>query len=133
MEQSPLRLIRRCVEHLPAARWKELPWGIRGIYVLYQYRPRGGRYDFVYVGMASAGRRSGIRGRLRRHILKKPGLWSHFPVYEVWNNVRDEEVIELEGLFRHIYKSDSRANKLNIQKGFSKLRQVTTDVSHWET
>jgi hypothetical protein len=36
-------------------------------------------------------------------------------VFEVWDNVRDEEVVELEGLFRHNYRRDTRAGRLNIQ------------------
>jgi len=29
-------------------------------------------------------------------------------------HIRDEEVAELEGLFRHIYRRDGQANRLNI-------------------
>jgi len=48
-------------------------------------------------------------------------------VFEVWDNIRDEEVAELEGLFRHIYRRDSAANRLNIQRGFKKARSVRQD------
>ena len=41
------------------------------------------------------------------------------------------EIIELEGLFRHIYRYDSRANKLNKQRGFKKLKKVK-DSKYWE-
>jgi hypothetical protein len=47
-------------------------------------------------------------------------------VFEVWDNVRDEEVVELEGLFRHIYPRDTRADRLNIQ-GTSKTLTRGTD------
>ena len=121
-------------EYLPVAEWNTLPRGLRGIYVLYKYKPRANRYDVVYVGMAAAGRRGGIRGRLRKHVLKKSGLWSHFSAFEVWDNVRDEDIWELEGLFRHIYKSDSTANRLNVQRGYAKLKAVTNNnVSEWES
>jgi len=131
MEQSPLRLIKRCVEYVEAEEIDDLPTGLRGIYVLYKSRPRINKFDVVYVGMASAGRRGGIRGRLKRHRLKKADLWSHCSIYEVWDNIRDDEVKELEGLFRHIYRHDSRANKLNVQRGFKKMRQVISK-RYWE-
>ena len=35
-----------------------------------------------------------------------------------------EEIKELEGLFREIYKKDSTANKLNKQGSFKKLKYV---------
>ncbi len=37
---------------------------------------------------------------------------------------REEEIRELEGLFRQIYAKDSRANNLNKQRGFKKLKAV---------
>jgi hypothetical protein len=87
---------------------------------LYQERKGSKVYDLVYVGMAR-GKESGIRGRLSSHNKRKRDLWSHFSAYEVWDNVREEEVEELEGLFRHLFRYDSNANSLNIQKGYKKL------------
>ena len=84
-------------------------------------------YDVVYVGMASVG----IRGRVKSHRRKKQGLWSYCSIFEVWDNIRDDEISELEGLFRHIYKMDSRANRLNKQKGFRKIKKVTLK-NYWE-
>ena len=100
-----------------------MPLGLRGIYVLYKRRPRIDSFDVVYVGM-TLGRKGGIRGRLKRHRRKKSGLWTHCSIYEVWPNVRDEEIAELEGLFRHIYRYDSRANNLNKRRGFRKLKML---------
>ena len=65
-----------------------------------------------------------LKGRLISHAKKKADLWTHFSAYVVWDNIREEEVAELEGLFRHIYGKDSRASALNIQRKFKKLRQV---------
>lgn len=133
MPQSALRLVKRYAELLPKERVKDFPRRLRGIYVLYNQRPRANKFDVVYVGMASAGRRSGIKGRLTTHSQKKGSLWTHFSLYEVWDNIRDEEVRELEGLFRHIYRKDSQASKLNIQRGFKKLRQIReNDPSLWD-
>jgi hypothetical protein len=58
---------------------------------------------------------------------RKGKLWTHFSIFEVWDNIRDEEVTELEGLFRHIYRKDPAANALNIQRGFKKASRVRQD------
>lgn len=126
MAHSPLRLIRQCVEYVPIDRAGEVKRGLRGIYVLYRYRrPRRsgakGRYNVVYIGMARTG---GIRFRLRRHRRSKTELWTHFSVFEVWPNIRDDEVRELEGLFRHLYKFDAEANKLNKQRGYKPISKI---------
>jgi hypothetical protein len=86
----------------------------------------------MYVGMAVAGRRGGLRSRLKSHFRKKGDLWTHFSAFEVWDNIRDEEIVELEGLFRHIYRRDNKANALNIQRGFKKMRRVRqNNLSKW--
>ena len=48
-------------------------------------------------------------------------LWTHCSVYEVWDNITQEQVEELEGLFRHIYRKDIAANQLNAQKAYKPL------------
>ena len=120
MSISELRLIKSVLEYQPKENIHLVPIKTRGIYALYQEDEGGKAYDLVYVGMAR-GRESGIRGRLSSHNKRKRDLWSHFSVYEVWDNVREEEVEELEGLFRHLFRYDSKANSLNIQKGYKKL------------
>lgn len=129
MPESPLRLIKRFTEFQTPERIKLIPKGCRGLYVLYRHNTacEKHRYDVVYVGMATGG----IRGRLQKHRQKKAGLWTHFSAYEVWQNIRDEEIIELEGLFRHLYRLDSRANELNIQKTFKKAKQAMEDLEKW--
>jgi hypothetical protein len=124
MPQSELRLIKRWIEYVPQRDFPTIPRQLRGIYVLYRYRRRQQAYDVVYVGMARVGRRGGIRGRLSSHFKSKRKFWTHFSAFEVWENVRDEEIGELEGLFRQIYRQDQRANRLNKQRAFRKLRHV---------
>jgi hypothetical protein len=78
--------------------------------------------------------RGGIRGRLLSHqrSKRKGTLWSHFSAFEVWDNIRNEEVAELEGLFRFIYRNDSEANALNSQKGFKRASRVRqNDLGKW--
>ena len=120
MPKSELRLIKRWQPLVPKSEVKQIPGKLRGIYVLYKYARRTDSYNVVYVGMATGG----VRGRLNSHKRKKAGFWTHFSVFEVWDNITEAEVRELEGLFRQIYSRDSSANKLNLQKSFKKLKRV---------
>ena len=125
MPKSECRLIKNSMEFLPADEISFGPRGTRGIYVLYAYRRRINSYNVVYVGMAR-GERSGIPGRLRAHRRhpERGGSWTHFSVFEVWDNISEQEVEELEGLFRHLYRKDSVANRLNLQRSYRPLNQV---------
>jgi hypothetical protein len=134
MPPSELRLIKRFAEFVPQERTLSVPKGIRGIYALYRRRRTGGKYKFdvVYVGMAAAGRRGGLRSRLNSHRKRKGHLWTHFSAFQAWDNIRDEEIKELEGLFRHLYRKDTKANRLNIHRGFKKMRGIRqNDLSLW--
>lgn len=111
----------------------QIPRNTRGIYVLMYKRPRLDKYDVVYIGMAR-GERAGVGGRLRSHRRKKADLWTHFSVYEVWDNITQAEVTELEGLFRHIYRKDTKANRINRQRGFRKLRKIkNNNLRNWRS
>ncbi len=125
MPESELRLIKRWEDYLPVKEINSLPKGLRGFYILYKCSRKTKSYNVVYVGMSSAGNNRGhIRGRLKTHRRKKEGLWSHFSIFEIWDNIREDEIRELEGLFREIYKEDSSANILNKQRGFKKLKRI---------
>ena len=56
----------------------------------------------IYIGMARG--KSGAKARLKAQRRHKADLWSHFSVFEVWDNISREQVQELEGIFRHIYR-----------------------------
>jgi hypothetical protein len=132
MPISPLRLVKNSVEYCSKEDLSAVPPYTRGIYVLYKYRRHYDAYNVVYVGLAG-GDKAGVRGRLYRHQQSKGDDWSHFSVYQVWDNIREEEVRELEGLFRHIYRYDHKANKLNKQRGFKKLNQVRSNwFDEWD-
>ena len=118
MRESPLRLVKRYIEFVPREKVRRLARDLRGIYVLYAMGDTRSRFDVLYVGLA----RTGARVRLRAH-LKKPD-WTHFSIFEVWENIRDTELEELEGLFRHVYRKDAVANRLNIQKAYGRLRSL---------
>jgi hypothetical protein len=70
------------------------------------------------------GEKSGVKGRLQNHRKTKPKFWTHFSVYEVWDNITREQVEELVGLFRHIYRHDANASKLNVQKSYKPLLKI---------
>ena len=123
---SALRLLKRREEFLPIDNIDALPRGMRGIYVLYNHRPRARRFDVVYVGMAANG---SIRARLRSHRKKKRDLWTHCSAFEVWENITPAEVKELEGIFRHIYRRDARAAQLNVQRSFGKMKKLQPILS----
>jgi len=124
MAVSELRLIKNCMEFVHQDDVKNVPPKTRGLYVLFKYRPRLDKYDVVYIGMAGGEKKAGISGRLRSHLKKKANQWTHFSAFEVWDNIREDEVRELEGIFRHIYRKDTRANRLNKQRSFKKLAKV---------
>jgi hypothetical protein len=121
---ATLRLVRSCVQWIPKSQIDSVPKGFRGIYALHRHRPRLKKYDVVYVGMAEGG--VGIRARLRAHAnsKRKRRMWTHFSAFEVWPNITEAEIVELEGLFREIYRKDKRANELNRQKRHRKIQKV---------
>ena len=130
-----LRLIQHCAEFIQRDEIRRVPRRRRGIYVLYRRRGwldkrrRHERFDVLYVGMASGS----MRARLYSHARsKRKKQWTHFSIYEVWPNITEQEIRELEGLFRHIYRADGRANILNLQRGFKGLKKVREqDTKKW--
>jgi hypothetical protein len=121
MAETPMRLVKRCAEYRPISEVNDIPAGVRGIYVLLK-KKRGPdrRFDVVYIGMG----RNSVKRRLRGHRRTKADLWDHFSIYEVWDNVRDEEIVELEGLLRHLFRRDTRASKLNAARSYAKLSSI---------
>lgn len=128
MARSELRLIKNVLEYQSIDDIFRVPVQTRGVYALYQYNKRRDTYDVVYIGMAR-GDKTGIRGRLNKHSERKRGLWTHYSAYEVWDNVSEVEVEELEGLFHHMFRYDSKANRLNKQKGYKKLARLSRKTS----
>lgn len=122
MPSSIHRTIKNSFEFLPVENISKVPNKVRGIYVLYKSLGEK-EMNVVYVGMAR-GEASGMAGRLKRHKKNKPNLWSHFSVFEVWDNISAQEVEELEGLFRHIYRYDTEANSLNAQGSHKPLDAI---------
>jgi len=122
MPMSLHRIFKNSLEFMPVADIAKLPLRMRGIYVLFVEGERR-TMNVVYVGMAR-GEASGIEGRLASHRKQKPELWTHFSVFEAWDNISVQEIEELEGLFRHIYRKDALANKLNKQRSYKPLDKI---------
>jgi hypothetical protein len=120
MAVSELRLIKHCVEFVNQKDVSKVPRRTRGIYVLFRKLPRLKNFDVVYIGMAG-GEKAGIRGRLSSHHRRKGDLWTHFSVFEVWDNIR-EEAIFIERIHMPIslvFKSPLR----NLLKSGMKLKK----------
>ena len=143
MSVSELKLIKRCVEFCDIDQIRHIPPKTRGIYVLFNKRRKlnartkkwKDKYDVVYIGMAR-GTKTGAHSRLSAHrrSKRKQDKWTHFSLFEVWDNITQSEVAELEGLFRHIYRKDTRANSLNVQRGFKKLKKIGKEkLRDWRT
>jgi hypothetical protein len=121
LKLSPMRLLKCREEFISIDQIDEFPGRMRGIYVLYKHRLRSKKFDVVYVGMAANG---SIRSRLKSHRKKKKDLWTHCSVFQAWENITPAEIKELEGIFRHIYRKDSRAARLNVQKSYGKMKRL---------
>ena len=78
--------------------------------------------------MSGKGANGKIRKRLLSHKRKRVGDWTHFSYYEVWDNITDAEIQELEGLFRQLYRYDDRSNALNIQQSHKPLVKVRKET-----
>jgi hypothetical protein len=122
MPISDCYLFKNSFEHFELSRINDVPNQVRGIYVLFNKLGEK-RFDVVYIGMAR-GEKMGAKGRLRRHRKKKAKKWTHFSVFEVWDNITKEQVEELEGLFRHIYRYDPASQALNQQRSYRPLSRI---------
>src|SRR5437899_1325972 len=111
-----MRLIKHSWEHQPKENVESFPAGRKGFYVLYKRSEGGQHYNVVYVGIG----RQGIKKRLKSHFKseKKGAHWTHFSAFEVQDDILPEEIEEFEGLLRNIYRLDSNANALNVQRRY---------------
>ncbi|UYM16179.1 GIY-YIG nuclease family protein [Endozoicomonas euniceicola] len=121
-----MRFIKSTLEYRHITELDIVPKQLRGIYALYQ--KRGKSYDLVYIGMSGKGANGKIRKRLLSHKRKRVSDWTHFSYYEVWDNITDSEIQELEGLFRQLYRFDDRSNALNIQQSHKPLVKVRRET-----
>jgi len=121
MPKSPLRIFKSVKEFVPVKDISKLPKNVRGIYVLF-YKVPGKKYRVVYIGRSERS----IKGRLDEHARSKSkvGQWDHFSIFEVHDNISDEEIRELETLILFIYRKDPRTNKLNALRSSWAFRSI---------
>jgi hypothetical protein len=123
MPVSPSYLFKNSLEYVPSSDIRRsVPADVRGVYVLYDFSD-GKHMNVVYVGM-SRGEKYTIGNRLLRHKTNKNNLWTHFSVYEVWDNITSAQVEELEGFFRHVFARDAVANKLAKQRRSGTIEKI---------
>ena len=118
MPRAPLRYFKSMRLLVPRKGFK-LEGKIRGIYVLHKKKQGRDKYEVVYIGRSEAN----VGSRLHDHSRsKKLGRkWDHFSVYEVHNNISDEEIRELETFILFIYRKDPRVNPENDLKSSKKF------------
>ena len=115
-----LSLIMRGREFQPLKCIKHVPHKARGIYALLDGNESKDVYRVVYIGMSAAS----IRSRLRGHLKTKVNLWTHFTFLEMWPNIPEKQIKEFEGILRHLYRKDAKAQQLNEARSFDKLRPI---------
>ncbi|SRR6266566_1164742 len=124
MSPSSARFIKRCAQWVDRKESTQIPPATRGIYALLKRHKQTNRFDVVYVGMTA---RSSIGRRIARHKNDQKKIWSHFSIFEVTGNFSEDELKELEGLLREIYRKDKQANRFNRQKKCKKIQMVRED------
>jgi hypothetical protein len=130
MPVSRNHLFKNCVEFVPIDQIRHvIPRSTRGVYVLY-YSPDGEEMKVVYIGM-SRGEKYGVGGRLERHKKEKLQKWTHFSVYEVWDNITKTQVEELEGLFLHVYAKDFSPISMNVHKTSALISGIHRSPGKW--
>jgi len=123
MPWSKCIFIKRITEFTPKKDITDIPPNTRGIYALLKQTKKN--YNVVYIGL-SAGVKAGVRGRLKAHNRnpKKARKWTHFTIFEVHDNITNDQIHELEGLLRHIYRKDLKANSLAKQLSYKKFKKL---------
>ncbi len=122
-------LVWRGREYVRKDQITSLPDNIRGIYALLDEEKRDKFYKVVYIGIGSG--RSGIKARLRSHSRGRRGdKWTHFTFFEVWPNIPDSWLAEMEALFLHFFRKNNKRSgktlKLNTRMKSLKLRRITS-------
>ena len=134
MAATGSKMFKMCAEFLDRDKIELIPPKTRGVYVL--FRRKGKRhpnkyrnaYEVVYVGMTT----TATGGRIKAHARSEKKSWTHFSFFEVKPSVKDEVIKDLEGLLRHIYRQDPRANRFNVARTYSKLKTVRVEEEELE-
>ena len=125
MAEASLRLIKRGSEYIEKDKLRSIPRDVRGIYTLLN-NVDAEQYEILYIGMTDRS----IHRRIRKHSRSKSKQqkWTHFSFFEVHDNVRNEEIRELEGILRHIFRKDPNAMRLNMARGYKALKRLCRPI-----
>jgi len=128
-----LNLIESCKEFTPRSsdNINKIPWYTRGVYELLKEEDGPKRtklYRVVYIGMGTG--HAGIRGRIHNHAIKwNRQKWSHFSYFEVWHNIPDIVIGEIESLFLYFFRKHKKRGgqtlKLNSRLESRKLKRLS--------
>jgi hypothetical protein len=130
-----MHFIKRCAEWCPFTDEEvaKVPHNTRGVYILFQ-ETGNDVYEVRYIGMAGSAT-AGVHGRLLSHLRSrtKSRLCTHFSVFEVHRKIDEDQVQELEGLLRHIFRKDPTANSLARQNAHGPLYDLReNDLTKWD-
>jgi len=127
--------VKRYSEFVSKDKLEKIPYNKRGIYALLKKRHitkkhADKRYDVIYIGMS----RSDIKKRLRKHRTskRKGDLWNYFSIFEADSKTTDRAIEDMEGILRQIYRRDSKANRLNTQRKYKKIRGRLIGIDEWK-
>lgn len=130
-KQSPLKIIKRCRLQIDKNKIAEEDVKLtRGLYVLYEKVEKNYTIKYIGVGGISKDAKSGIFARLKNHEKTKKA-WTHYSVFEVHDNISNNEIKELESLFLAIFRHSKKIEILNKQKG-SKIFNSLAKKEQWE-
>ena len=123
MPTSLCDFLKNASEFQERKTFSHVPDRVHGIYVLYD--KSNGATNAVYVGMSS-GPNTGVKRRLRMHdkSKRKGEKWTHFSIFQVWDNISLKQVKELEGLLRHVFRFENDFLNLNLQKRYQPLAHI---------
>ena len=122
MKVSPCYLFSRSLEFCPAEDIDLVPPGTKGIYVLYQSL-NADLMELIYIGVGF-GECSGLHGRLKMHRDLQPNVWTHFSVFQVWDNITKKQIKELAGFFRHVFRRGIYAKSVMETKEYKPLIRI---------
>lgn len=96
------------------------------MYVLYKKDEENYNVKYIGVGGISEDAKSGIFASLKNHEKNKED-WTHYSLFEVHDNISNDEIRELESLFLTIFKNDRNIEITNTQKSSYILKKLSKD------
>lgn len=122
MKVSPCYLFCRSLELCSAAEIEFVPPATKGIFVLYRHIEND-LMELVYIG-AGMGDQDGLKGQLQMHRNLQHHAWTHFSIFQVWENIPKKQMKELAGFFRHVYRNTGYAKSVMETHEYKPLTRI---------